>query len=219
MTQIFQRFSDWIKARPWHFAFLLSVLLLAAVIFLAFHHLISLTCFRSIGIAVELSGLLIVLLALSAENRKYKKNGFHMALILWIGDIRDVFIRRPRHASISGTASAHGAATAEAYARVKAPEGASIEQRVGVIESEINAIYDMVHRYRAEERVDLRKLRVEIDDVREQSAIGLAKVRNEIADHSVGDYYKLITGGWWTALGMIMTNLPDDVLKIAFGIP
>lgn len=166
-----------------------------------------LNSFKLIGIFTEMAGLATVVWSLSRENEKYNQNGYLRSFVVWISDAKYILFPRTITAHFDtclGCISSIGTGVVTGSLDFE-----NIEQKVEfllqkiiVIEKSINESFSKIESLRTELKTELATLKSNIE-------VEIAGVKNEMKEKATIDYCLLVSGSILTAIGMIITNLPD----------
>lgn len=159
------------------------------------------------GILVEIAGLATVVLSLSRENKKYNQNGYLKSFTMWVYDAK--YILFPRNITIQvdsclSCLSSIGAGTVTGTLNFDNIDQ-KVEyllQKVAILEKSINEGFQRIETVKSEMKAELASLRVNFETE-------ITKVKNDIKEKATIDYCLLVSGSILTAIGMIITNLPD----------
>lgn len=159
------------------------------------------------GILVEIAGLATVVWSLSRENKKYNQNGYLRSFATWIYDAK--YILFPRNITIQvdsclSCISGFGAATVTGTLNFDNIDQ-KVEyllQKVTILEKSINESLQKIETVKSE-------MKAELASIKSNFETEITKVKNDIKEKATIDYCLLVSGSILTAIGMIITNLPD----------
>lgn len=209
--KIFSRFMSWIKSGRNYWLVIVPFVISITSAFILREYTWGLDAFRLIGIVFEILGLLTVVWSLSRESKKYNHTGYVKSFFNWITEFRYIFIVRKGVFEVAGVtcgASIGGAALIASGHNFNSEEE-KVEyllKRVVELESAIDEGRKLTERVRNE-------LSAQISDAKTSISSEIGAIKSELKEKATLDYYMLISGAWLTALGMIMTNFPDNISK------
>jgi len=168
---------------------------------------------RIFGICLEIVGIITVVVNISRDSGRYNQAGYISGMIRWIKDT--IFSRKGCMVSVSGSAILH--MTGGAEARVGISDGASNDQKIEFIIKEIEILHVKIKSIGDKAASDLADLSEKCNDQDSKQQRQIQLINDALKDRAIGDYYLMMTGCIFTIAGMILTNLPDQIMNY-FGL-
>lgn len=177
-------------------------------------HSSGLSFLRIVGIFFEVFGLYTVITSLSKESKKYNHPGYRTFFVSWVASFKNIF-RPPVANAITLSASGGGSMSGSAEIEIKR-NFQTIEEKVDFLLEEIDLLKSKI-RFNTIKIAEVnRNLENKIEEVKVSASSLVMSLQNEIKEKAVGDYYFLISGSLLTVLGILLTNVPDDIYKYLF---
>jgi hypothetical protein len=174
--------------------------------------------FRLTGIVCEILGLWTVFLSISDERKKYGHKGYCKFLTSWCAELLSIF--KKSHITLYAPAIASSTTIFPPTITHNKNNPTTIEEQIQHILEEIERIKKITEKSNAEIVRVNSTLSNEIDELKIRTNSMITKIENKLKQKATGDYYLLASGLLLTALGMLMTNIPDQIYKLlGFTIP
>lgn len=182
------------------------------LVFLPRYQQWGLSIVRLFGIWNELWGLWIVFSSLSAENAKYRFNGYFSQLSQWAISIKDIFAKRDGVVfSITGVSTK--AIVGEGIAQGNNLPVTTEDQIIYLL-SEIRRIELATRKADDDLRSNMQGLERKIEKISNQTETSLNDIELRIKEKATVEYNLLSSGLLLTALGVLLTNIPDKIFAL-----
>jgi hypothetical protein len=168
---------------------------------------------RYAGTLLELSGLITVALGLRDTLRQFGQPPVARRVWHWFGALLQAF-RRPEPIILSAEMKASGRAGGRGRLTVSAGPGASLEQRVELLErhaEELEAELEKEYREVRELIGGIEKsLRKEGDERRRADD----RITRQVEGVAMGGFHLEAVGLFWLGLGLLGANIPDEIARV-----
>lgn len=174
-------------------------------------HKYGLSVFRIFGIFFEIFGLATVYRSISKESRRYNQLSYGKFFISWIFAFRT----KPQSAtaSIAGVSANTSIGWATAHG----------ERDLTTIEEKVEHLLNMVsslNRQLRENKIQINEINLNLSNkiatLEVDAANNILSLEKEFEKKATSDYYSLASGSVLTLLGMLMTNVPDNIYQCLF---
>lgn len=170
---------------------------------------------RTLGVLLQLIGLLTVWLDLTSTARQFGKGGFLRSTFKWLGT---VFLTT-REATIALSTQSLGAMTGRVRAKARTPINpnappderfANLELLTREIDNALDGAYKEIDR-----RADELDEKLKDEAKRREGEINAVKKSLESA--ATGNYAMLAFGAAWLAIGVVLATLAPEIAKLVNG--
>ena len=169
------------------------------------------------GTALQGFGLLTVAFGLSKTRQKFGHPSIPTKFLAWFGKLAEA-IRPPKPVTIQVGAASIGTSGAVGRATVSAGSGASVEQRLSILEGNLNLL-------RGELDTEILEIHRRLKDTKEnlqreshERREGIQDINNNIEELAIGGLHLETIGLTWLFIGVIGASIPDEVVKIGCGL-
>jgi bifunctional DNA-binding transcriptional regulator/antitoxin component of YhaV-PrlF toxin-antitoxin module len=165
---------------------------------------------RYAGAMLQVLGLATVAWGLSEMRRLFHRPSLRARIFGWFRRLAAAF-RAPK--LISGQASVAGRATVSAEARVVlgVRPGAPLEERVKVLEENLNRLRDEQDTKVQEIRRELSTVREDMQRESQERQAADEKTVRQIEEVAIGGLHLEIVGLFWLFLGVLCTSIPNEI--------
>jgi hypothetical protein len=170
---------------------------------------------RWAGMTLQLLGLLAVAYGLRETRKVFGAPTVVRRAWGWFGRLRQVF-RRPK--PIAVRASAGGVAVVGGRARVRRGAGATVEQRLDVLESNPKSFETEFDESTSELSSRTGRLEKELRRERDDRKAADGKTWSQIEETAIGGLHLEVVGLVWLALGVVGTSIPDEPANLLAGV-
>lgn len=189
--------------------------ILTAVIFIAFY-LLPFALDKRVrwaGTLIEFIGVTAVWISIERARSLFGKSSVFRGALIWLGEVRFIFIRRP---TVNLSASAFlGAGALVGVAEVRAhSQPKTTEERVDQLEKEMRGLRDSLGK--VGQKVDQQKqeLQAQIDGEVAAREAGDQGVSKKVEEGLIGDSALELAGVVYVCLGLLMAHLSEEVAHL-----
>lgn len=210
---IFQNLRLWLRKGESFWYFIIPLLLTIILFFLLRPcQQWGLSLFRIFGIACEFLGLWIVFRSLSEEIKNYGLKGYAHQFVQLVKCLRSIFSKREGVvATITGASTT--AMTGNIRARiVNIPT--TTDEKIEYILDELKRIEAITNTTEENLRLSTSILENKIEEIKNQTQNSLHNLGRRLEEKATGEYYFLTSGLLLTALGILLTNMPDKIFAL-----
>jgi hypothetical protein len=168
---------------------------------------------RYAGTVLQVFGLLTIAVGLRHMRKLFGRPTVPRRVRDWFGRFAQAF-RRPEPVTLKGTAAGIAMVTGEARVRLGAGAGASLEQRLSVLESNLNQLQDELDAKICELRSKSDEMRNDLRREGEERRAADDTVSRRIEEVAIGGLHLEIVGLVWLMLGVIGASVPDEVAAL-----
>jgi hypothetical protein len=176
------------------------------------------TQLRATALMLELFGLAIVATGLRELRKEFRRPSYRERLRGWISDFPAY---KPESQILEGSAAVAGFAAASGKTNVGLPMGATIEQRLEIIEGQLHRVSQSVTDLKSDTRSRIRAISDEMSAERRARSTEIRDLGRRLELVSVGGLDLELIGMLWLVLGLVLGNLSTELggLIGAVGIP
>lgn len=172
---------------------------------------------RYAGTMLQLLGLATVAIGLGKTRRLFRQPSLMARVLGWFARLTAAFTA-PRSISAEAAAGGYAIVGAEAGLIHGAGPGASVEQRLSILEENVNRLRDELD-------TKVQGLRQELAGVKEtvqreswERKAEYRETRRMIEDATIGGLHFEIVGLFWLTLGVTGTSVPEEVAAAICGL-
>jgi hypothetical protein len=166
-----------------------------------------LNLFRLFGIIIETGGLLTVVVSLSRESKKYDHPGYIKSFFNWMCDIRTVFTSPKTTSLYASLVTSSSSLISAVHTEIQKVN--TLEEKVEFLMNKVKDLEKMNNYNSSQIKEVQREISNKIDKINDEVRRDIGTIKNDLKDKATIDFCLLVSGAWLTAIGMIITNLPD----------
>ena len=162
---------------------------------------------------LQILGLLTVALGLHHMRELFGRPTVTRRAMNWFGRLARVF-RPPEPITLQASVSGVAAVTGEARVRRSAGAGASVEQRLEVLEGNLNQLQDELDTKIGDVRSKIGQLEESLRRERDERRTADDRTSRQIEEVAIGGLHLEIVGLLWLTLGVLGASVPDEVAML-----
>lgn len=173
---------------------------------------------RYAGTALQVLGLATVTIGLSETRRLFGRPSLPRKIWRWFRQLAAAFAT-PKPITLQVSDAVSVAMTGDARVVRGAGPGASLEDRVSVLEENLSRLRDELDVKKQEFRQEIQTVREHIERETQERRAENQQAARRIEEMAVGGLHLEIVGLSWLVLGVVGTSIPDEiaaVLRLAF---
>jgi hypothetical protein len=164
---------------------------------------------RWAGSFFEFMGVFAVVISINKARLSFGKPSVLRAMLIWLGDVRFIFFRRPTHVLSAAGIMAGVSSTAPVLTVNRVPK--STEERIDQLEKKLTELEDNLRKLDSKADQYKRELLDKIEGEAAERRAGDAGVTKQLEEGMIGDSSLEIAGIAYLVLGLVMANLSTEV--------
>jgi hypothetical protein len=165
------------------------------------------------GTSLDFFGLVLVAKGISDTRKQFLRPSVFGRVRQWFGLLADAF-RGEEHQSSANVGARFELKNGGVNFKLSAAKDATIEQRVQLLEQNLDRLFEENRQTIDRNEVRFRKIEQDALGETEQRTAGEIRLSQQIEDLAVGDFHLEAIGIVWLLLGIIFTNIPAEVAKL-----
>ena len=168
---------------------------------------------RYAGTVLQMLGLLAVAHGLRETRKLFGAPTMMRRVWGWFGRLRRVF-RRPEPIILQASAAGFSLATGRARLRRGVGAGATVEQRVEVLEANLQSHEQEFDQTTNDLSSKSGQLEKNLSRERDERKAADDKTWRQIEEVAIGGLHLELVGLWWLALAVLGTSIPDELASL-----
>jgi hypothetical protein len=167
---------------------------------------------RWAGSFFEFMGVVAVVISINKARLSFGKPSVLRAMLIWLGDVRFIFFRRPSHVLSAAGIMAGVSSTAPVLTVNRVPK--STEERIDQLEKKLTELEDNLRKLDSKADQYKRELLDKIEGEAAERRAGDAGVTKQLEEGMIGDSSLEVAGIAYLVVGLVMANLSTEVASV-----
>jgi hypothetical protein len=165
------------------------------------------------GTVLDFFGLVLVAQGLSETRKQFGKPSVFGRLRRWFEAFASTFRRQEHQRAVAATGR-FSLRTGHVRARVGVGQNATVEQRVHALEQNLKILSSELTEVRSSHDLKLAKIETALEEEKKQRVAEMGQLSRQLEDLAVGDLHLETIGLFWLVLGILFTNIPNEISRL-----